>query len=142
MAELYHHGVRGMRWGIRRYQNKDGSLTSLGKKHQKEHGWDPETKAKGTSVQSKVRSLKDLSDDELRTALNRAKNEKEYLQALHDSKKLMSQLDPVKKSAGKKFIDEIVKPAAISVSKDVATAQLKRLARETGLLDDAKKKKD
>lgn len=30
--ELYHHGIKGMKWGIRRYQNKDGSLTSQGKK--------------------------------------------------------------------------------------------------------------
>lgn len=31
-GELYHHGVKGMHWGIRRYQNKDGSLTPAGKK--------------------------------------------------------------------------------------------------------------
>ena len=31
--ELYHFGVKGMRWGIRRYQNKDGSLTSAGQRH-------------------------------------------------------------------------------------------------------------
>ena len=30
--ELYHHGVKGQRWGVRRYQNKDGSLTLAGKK--------------------------------------------------------------------------------------------------------------
>ena len=30
-AELYHHGVKGMKWGVRRYQNKDGSLTAAGK---------------------------------------------------------------------------------------------------------------
>lgn len=29
--ELYHHGVKGMKWGVRRYQNKDGSLTPAGK---------------------------------------------------------------------------------------------------------------
>ena len=30
--ELYHHGIRGMKWGVRRYQNKDGTLTAAGKK--------------------------------------------------------------------------------------------------------------
>lgn len=30
-TELYHHGIKGMKWGIRRFQNKDGSLTSAGK---------------------------------------------------------------------------------------------------------------
>ena len=29
---LYHHGVKGMKWGVRRYQNADGTLTDAGKK--------------------------------------------------------------------------------------------------------------
>lgn len=29
--ELYHHGTKGMKWGVRRYQNTDGSLTNAGK---------------------------------------------------------------------------------------------------------------
>lgn len=30
-GELYHHGILGQKWGVRRFQNKDGSLTSAGK---------------------------------------------------------------------------------------------------------------
>lgn len=30
---LYHHGVKGQKWGVRRYRNTDGSLTNQGKKH-------------------------------------------------------------------------------------------------------------
>lgn len=34
MNELYHHGIKGMHWGVRRYQNPDGTLTAAGKRHQ------------------------------------------------------------------------------------------------------------
>lgn len=38
MADLYlaHHGIKGMKWGVRRFQNDDGTLTSAGKKRYKE----------------------------------------------------------------------------------------------------------
>lgn len=37
--ELAHHGILGQKWGVRRYQNPDGSLTSAGKsRYQNEDG--------------------------------------------------------------------------------------------------------
>lgn len=50
--ELSHYGVLGMKWGVRRYLNKDGSLTSAGKKKYRANESD-------SSVTKKVK--KDLS---------------------------------------------------------------------------------
>lgn len=33
--EIYHHGIKGQRWGVRRYQNEDGTRTEAGKKKYK-----------------------------------------------------------------------------------------------------------
>lgn len=35
MNELYHHGIKGQKWGVRRYQYADGSLTPAGEKRYK-----------------------------------------------------------------------------------------------------------
>ncbi len=35
MNELYHHGIKGMHWGIRRYQNSDGTYTDAGKRRER-----------------------------------------------------------------------------------------------------------
>ena len=32
--ELYHWGIKGMKWGVRRYQNENGTLTAAGKRRQ------------------------------------------------------------------------------------------------------------
>ena len=35
--ELYHHGIKGQKWGVRRYQNEDGTLTEAGRKRVTDH---------------------------------------------------------------------------------------------------------
>ena len=54
-GELYHWGVKGMKWGVRRYQNEDGSLTPAGKKRvaqYREKGDQYRGKAYGTGSMS------------------------------------------------------------------------------------------
>lgn len=44
-SELYHHGILGQKWGVRRYQNPDGTLTAEGKRRER------------SSFKDKVKSL-------------------------------------------------------------------------------------
>ena len=51
-GELYHWGIKGMKWGVRRYQNKDGSLTPAGKKRYSPGDLGRQPVPKGVSVNS------------------------------------------------------------------------------------------
>ena len=72
--ELYHFGIKGMRWGVRRYQNKDGSLTPTGKKRKSESLHEDYIKSHTR------KSSKSMSDAELRSRINRLEMEKKYTQ--------------------------------------------------------------
>lgn len=47
---IQHHGVKGQKWGVRRYQNKDGSLTAAGKKRQEKDDKETSNSATKTTV--------------------------------------------------------------------------------------------
>lgn len=75
---LIHYGILGMKWGVRRYQNKDGSLTSAGKKRYSNNDNIKEVPQKNTE-EPKKKSVKDMSDEELRREVNRMQLEQNYL---------------------------------------------------------------
>ena len=171
--ELYHHGTKGMKWGIRRYQNKDGSLTPAGIKRYnrevqklKDREASIKAKEKAKKYQDKLdkkkseldereaalkgkpaskstsktaankpsggKSIKDMSDAELRAVVNRLQLEQQY-----------RNLAPQQVSKGKKFVDSVVgkvlAPAAHEVGKEVAKKLLTNVANAA--LESEKKKK-
>lgn len=107
---LMHHGIKGMKWGVRRYQNADGSLTSAGRKRynvqvsrlklkearRKEKEKARELKearasqnriAKAAHGNLSKRQLNKLTDEELKRVNERLKMEQSY-------KQMMAQIDP------------------------------------------------
>ena len=86
--ELYHWGIKGMKWGVRRYQNEDGTLTAAGKKRRKNYS--DETKS--------------MSTDELRRKVNRMNKEKQYIDIIKSSSSPISKtadgVERVTRSAG------------------------------------------
>lgn len=71
--ELYHYGIKGQKWGVRRYQNKDGSLTSAGKKRR-----------------SSSDEVRNMSTDELRQKVRRLNNEQRYIDLTKSSSSSIS----------------------------------------------------
>lgn len=73
--ELYHHGIIGMKWGVRRYQNKDGTLTNAGKKRYNQDNWSEDAKA---ASQLKKKNVNQMSNAELRKLTERQQLERNY----------------------------------------------------------------
>lgn len=99
--ELYHYGIKGMKWGVRRFQNSDGSLTAEGRKRyesedirnmqkQVDKGKNvvdgvKRSKAKAAEKRTEKKIKDDLSrmsDQELRDIVNRLNMEERYMQVM------------------------------------------------------------
>lgn len=105
---LQHYGVQGMKWGVRRYQNKDGTRTSLGKKRYRKGGDlynsnNSEDSIKAGSVKNAPRRLAEgivrgmkqklaekmpfmLNDEELQRYTDRQRAENTYLNTRADKR--------------------------------------------------------
>lgn len=84
--ELYHYGVLGMKWGVRRYQNKDGSLTPAGKRHNKVNY---------------TAEAKSMSTDDLRRSVNRMNMEKRYSELTRKTSRVERTANKVEKATDK-----------------------------------------
>lgn len=125
---LYHFGIKGMKWGIRRFQNKNGSLTAAGKKRYQKGEQTSDEKTSPSSSSSRSKSISELSDAELRTRINRLNLEKQYRQLLSEG--VSNDTKQVKE--GKSFANEIkdraVKnvflPAAEEIGRQIVRSKL------------------
>lgn len=146
--ELYHWGIKGMKWGVRRFQNKDGSLTAKGRARYADDGEgglgqkikDAYASRKASKAQKKQasRSVKDLTDDELNDRIKRLDAERRAL----DLERQISNMSPKQISAGKAFIStaasQVLKPALITAGKDVLTKVLQKKGMDLAGLGEVK----
>lgn len=107
---LKHYGILGMKWGVRRYQNKDGSLTAAGKKRAKQNG-DADEKVE-TREEKRARLLKSTDANELyknRDMLSTAEIN-ERLNRI-DTERRLSQVAESTKKSGMDYVNSALKVA-------------------------------
>nr|DAV24904.1 MAG TPA: hypothetical protein [Bacteriophage sp.] len=164
-SELYHHGIRGMRWGIRRYQNKDGSLTPAGKKrYDKEMSKlkaeekvlknKQKTQAKLDKLETKRKEVealrkgkpiqKESSEPKKKTISDLSDDELRRVVNRMQLEQQYRNLNPAKVTKGKKIADKVVNqvvvPAAMEVGKQAIKQALSKAVKVEPPKDNKNKK--
>ena len=123
--ELVHYGIKGMKWGILRYQNADGTLTAAGRvrdrMNRKRNRKRAEKVLKG-SPKTVKRRLSQITDEELQKAVNRLQLERTY-------KTLTKPPDKHKKA--KEIATKWLETAGTKVIESAATNLGKKIFAET-----------
>lgn len=133
---LYHHGIKGQKWGIRRFQNKDGSLTAAGRKRRGEGDGDNGTNSSKDETPEETRSRLLKSTDAKEIYENRhllTTNElNERINRIDTEQRLKSKIADEHAKTGADYLNKKMKGTAETVTN--AKNLLKVLTRHTQLL--------
>ena len=124
---LSHHGIKGMKWGVRRSEAElaraRGESPKTSTKKSTKTGGIFQKKAKpqkpAAISKPKTKNISEMSDDELRSMVNRLQLEKQY-----------RDLSPKQVSKGKAFYDKYVAPALADTVRNVAKDYLNKQLRD------------
>lgn len=147
---LAHYGIQGMRWGIRRFQNKDGSLTAAGKKRVKAREKDDEPKKSKNPATDNESDRKKTSPSKPKVDKSIWEMDKSELELLRTRLELSAkykELDSKTVSFGSKLVNKLVEEAVIdgvsSGAKKVVEDSVSNIGKKmvNKLLDNKKKSK-
>lgn len=130
--DLYHWGVKGMKWGIRRYQNKDGSLTPAGKKRRAKLEGELEKlggkkSSDGDDAAPRKKSVSEMSNKELQEYTTRMQLEKNY----HDAQRQLAASMPQKQvSKGQKIAENLLNEAVLPAVKNAGRSYLEKMMKD------------